>query len=320
MVAKGSMTFNNFDLNLLIALDALLARKNVTHAGRQVHLSQPAMSGVLARLRQYFHDPLLVQAGRRRGMILTPLAQSLIKPVREILLRVQDTITARSEFDPAASDRRFSLAASEYVIAVLLAGVLQRAAREAPDMTFELWPVNEHTRDCLENGKADFVIAPAGLIPIGADTVHSQESLFTETQSCVAWTGNRQLGRRLSLEKFEALQHVIVRMAASSPRYQDEQWIGKNSGPGHRNLSQKAEIVVPSIEAACRIVVGTERIATVPTHAARLCASCMPLKVVAPPFPMSKFTEVLHWHRQQDFDPGHIWLRGMLKEEARRLE
>ncbi len=92
------METSQFNLNLLIALDALLAEKNVTRAGARVHLSQSAMSGALNRLREFFNDELLVQVGRK--MILTPLAEDLAGPVRDILLQVRATISTRPNFDP----------------------------------------------------------------------------------------------------------------------------------------------------------------------------------------------------------------------------
>ena len=117
------MDLHLFDLNLLVALDALLRECNVTHAGNRLNLSQPAMSGALARLRDHFQDELLVPAGRR--MIRTPLAEKLVQPVHEILLQIRGTLEARPLFDPATSTRHFSIAASDYVIAVLIADVLR---------------------------------------------------------------------------------------------------------------------------------------------------------------------------------------------------
>ena len=108
------MDLHGFDLNLLVALDALLAERSVTNAGRRVHLSQSAMSGVLARLRHAFNDKLLVAS--RGGMTLTPLAESLIEPVRSILEEIYRTIIVNVPFDPATSRRVFTIAASDYAV------------------------------------------------------------------------------------------------------------------------------------------------------------------------------------------------------------
>src|SRR3954467_4262234 len=117
------MRYQRIDLNLLIALDALLAERNVTRAAERMHMTQSAMSGVLARLREYFDDPLLVPVGRT--LRLTPRAESLVQPVREILLKVDSTLGAHPEFDPANASRHFVVIASDYVSHVFLGEVLR---------------------------------------------------------------------------------------------------------------------------------------------------------------------------------------------------
>src|SRR6185436_9522773 len=123
----AAMDLHGFDLNLLVALDALLAEKSVTNAGRRVHLSQSAMSGVLARLRHSFNDKLLVPS--RSGMALTSLAETLVEPVRSILEQVHETILVNVPFDPATSRRVFTIAASDYAVTVILTEALRRVSR-----------------------------------------------------------------------------------------------------------------------------------------------------------------------------------------------
>src|ERR1700751_3769342 len=112
------MDFAGLDLNLLVAMDALFAEMNVSRAAERLHLSQSATSGALARLREAFHDPLLVQVGRK--MTLTPLAEGLIEPVRDFLLQAETILNNNPAFDPAASTRRFRLMMSDYVQTVLM--------------------------------------------------------------------------------------------------------------------------------------------------------------------------------------------------------
>ena len=133
------MDLHGFDLNLLVALDALLAERSVTNAGRRVNLSQSAMSGVLARLRHSFNDKLLVAS--RGGMTLTPLAESLIEPVRSILEEIYRTIIVNVPFDPATSRRVFTIAASDYAVTVLLIDALRRIGRDAPGVTVVIIPL-----------------------------------------------------------------------------------------------------------------------------------------------------------------------------------
>jgi LysR family transcriptional regulator, nod-box dependent transcriptional activator len=135
------MEFQNFDAGLLVALDALLSEKSVTRAGERLHLSQPATSSILARLRRCFGNDLLVLTGRR--MVLTPLAESLVQPVRDCLLQIQRTVASKTEFNPATSTRKFCLAVSEYTTAVLMSRALQEIAQMASGITFELVRLDE---------------------------------------------------------------------------------------------------------------------------------------------------------------------------------
>jgi DNA-binding transcriptional LysR family regulator len=105
------MDLHLFDLNLLVALDALLTERNVTRAGNRLNLSQSAMSGALARLRHYFRDELLVPVGRQ--MVLTPVAEGLVGPVRDILLQIRGTLGSKPQFEPSTATRHMSLAVSD---------------------------------------------------------------------------------------------------------------------------------------------------------------------------------------------------------------
>ncbi len=112
------MNLRNIDLNLLVVLDALLSERNVSRAGQRIGLSQSAMSAALARLREVFHDPLLVRVGRE--LALTRNAEELTLPVRETLARIEQTLLQRRTFDPKTDAHTFSISASDYACLVLL--------------------------------------------------------------------------------------------------------------------------------------------------------------------------------------------------------
>ena len=184
------MDLHLFDLNLLVALDALLRECNVTQAGNRLNLSQPAMSGALARLRSHFQDELLVSVGRR--MVRTPLGDELVEPVREILLQVRGTLEARSGFDPATSTRHLD-DRGQRLRDRDPDGRRAAAGRcEAPHITFDLRPLGPRAVEALDNAELDFLIAPAS-----ADfEAHGSEVLFEDSFTCVAWSGNRGVGAR----------------------------------------------------------------------------------------------------------------------------
>ncbi|MGA2511741.1 MAG: LysR family transcriptional regulator, partial [Candidatus Acidiferrales bacterium] len=236
------MKLSEFDLNLLIALDALLTEKNVTRAGMRIHLSQSATSAALARLRSFFQDQLLVPVGGR--MALTPVAQGLIKPVRNLLLQAQATIATQTRFDPATSRRRFSVAVSDYAITVFMADALRIVQRLAPHIAFELAPTSERAVEALEAGTLDFLIAPEVFVSKG----HPKVPLFEDTHTVIAWTRNRNVGRRISF-----LRRLKYR--------------------------RRAEVVAHSFDVVPHLVVGTKRIATVATRLARKYAKFLPLKL-----------------------------------------
>src|SRR6186713_1385511 len=137
------MQLNRFDLNLLIALDALLHEKNVTRAAERVFISQPGMSAALQKLRDYFGDPLLVRVGR--DMQLTPRGLSLVAPVREALLQIQATLGTQATFDPRTVQRTFTLIVSADALMRVMPAVLRRIAQEAPGVRCHIEHFSETT-------------------------------------------------------------------------------------------------------------------------------------------------------------------------------
>jgi LysR family transcriptional regulator, nod-box dependent transcriptional activator len=182
------MRFHGLDLNLLVALDALLTHQNVTRAAEQLNLSQSALSGALARLREHFDDELVVPMGRR--MEPTPLARTLAEPLHEILLKTKSLVTATPTFDPQTSNRRISIIASDYSTEILMLDILTDFARAAPGIKIAL---EEHTTETFEKfnrGEINLRIIPKCFAFDG----HPNERLFDEKYVCVAWKGNKQIG------------------------------------------------------------------------------------------------------------------------------
>ena len=146
------MRFNRLDLNLLVALDALLVERSITKAAERLNLSPSATSNALSRLREYFDDELLVQVGRR--MEPTPRAQGLQDAVRDVLVRVDSAIAIQPNFDPATSDRVFRIFVSDYTQMVLLPHVLTLADAARCTARFEFLPQVSNPVSELERGEA----------------------------------------------------------------------------------------------------------------------------------------------------------------------
>jgi DNA-binding transcriptional LysR family regulator len=241
-------------------------------------------------------------------MVLTPLAESLVQPVRSCLIQIQHTVASKAAFNPAAANRKFCLAVSDYVTAVLMPQVMQAAVQQAPGVRFEFVRLDESIDQKLETGNIDFLIRPS----VHALATHPREPLFEDTHTCVVWNKNTLTGKTISRKQFFAAGQIAVHFGHAPAIF--EEWFA-----AHYGEIRKIEVVIQDFEVACRLVVGTDRIATVMTRMARLCAEHLPLRLIRPPFAIPKVSHCLQWHRYQDQDPGHMWLRAILKKEADKL-
>jgi len=300
----GNMDLHRLDLNLLVALDALLAERSITRAGARLHLSPSATSGALARLRVYFNDELLRQVGRK--MVPTPLGDSLQASVRDCLLHVQATVEIRPQFDPAVATRNFALMMSDYVATVLMPRVLQRVQAEAPGVTLELLANANAPWAALDRGDIDFLIIPQNFA-LGA---HPSETLFEDEFVCVCWAGNTSVGETLTREGFLALSHVIARIGTERPPTIDA-WFFEKFGHARR-----VGAVSMNFTSVPQLLLGTNMIALMHRQLARLYAGQLPLRILPSPFAMPRLVEVVQWHKYRDQDPGRIWLHEVLRSAA----
>lgn len=297
------MRFNRLDLNLLVALDALLSEKSITRASRRLNLSQSATSGVLARLRDYFKDELLVQVGR--NLVLTPLAASLVEPVRDVLLQIQRTIEIKPEFDPASATREFRIFASDFASTVLLGEFGRRISADAPGISIEISATTSTPAEQLERGEVELVILPSKFLSETQPTA----LLFEETYTCIVWTGNQLVGDSLSLDQYMQLGHVSSRFGTSLTSFEES--FLKDSG-----YDRRIEVSTTNFTSIPHFVIGTNRIATMHTRLARMLACYYPIRLLAPPIAFPRLEMCMQWNRFLDRDPSHIWLRRMLLEIA----
>jgi DNA-binding transcriptional LysR family regulator len=302
------MRFNHLDLNLLVALDVLLEEQNITRAAERLHMTQSATSGVLGRLRTYFEDELLVQVGRK--MQTTPYARELINPVREVLLTIKSSITAKPVFTPTTSKRHFRLVTSDYLISVLFAQVIQKIHQEAPNITFEMLGPSDNSGELLIRGEVDLMIVPERYIIEG----HPSQLLFEEEHVCVVWQGNTLVGDSLTLEQYMDMGHVSVGFGRSR-HMSIEEWFMNQYG-----FNRRLEVITNDFNTLPQLVVGTQRIATMHQRLARLYAEYLPLRILPPPVRIPVMREFMLWHRSVDGDPMHRWLRERISEFIQHLD
>lgn len=300
------MRFNHLDLNLLVALDILLQEQNITHAAARLHMTQSATSGILGRLRIYFEDELLVQVGRK--MIPTTLAKELEIPVREVLLKIQTSITAKPSRNISASKRSLRIMASDYLISVFFTEVIQEVSREAPYITFELISPSKEAVDMLQRGEIDLMIASDNCIP----KEHPFQLLLEEQHVCVAWEHNVAVGDKLSLEQYLELGHVSV-VYGSTRNSRSDEWFMTQYG-----FRRRLEVITHNYNTLAQLVVGTERIATIHNRLAKLYTCNLPLRIIPAPKELPAIREYMCWHRGLDRDPVLGWLRDKLLAIANR--
>ncbi|WP_025038776.1 LysR family transcriptional regulator [Bradyrhizobium sp. DOA9] len=302
------MRFKGLDLNLLVALDALLTERNLTAAARGINLSQPAMSAAVARLRAYFKDDLFVMRGRE--LMPTPLAEQLAAPTRQTLLHIQLTIAGREAFDPAKSDRRFRIVLSDFMTVVFFRKVVERVASLAPGVSFELLPFDDEPDEPVRRGEIDFLIFPEIFMPPG----HPKAKLFDETMVCVGCRSNRQLSRKLTFEKYMSMGHVMAQFGKTR-KPSIEEWLLLEHG-----VKRRIEVTVQSFSMIPHLLFGTERIATMHRRLAKHFAKTMPLRIIELPVPIPRFTEAIQWPALHNSDPASMWLRGIVLEEAKGMQ
>lgn len=308
------MHFNRFDLNLLVALDALLEEKNVTRASERLYMSQPAMSGALQRLRERFNDPLLMRVGRK--MELTPRAKTLIEPVREILIQIQNTIDVEPEFDPSTARRSFTVLMSDYVSTVLVPDVLRRISTRAPGISIQVAMLGGRDHERLETGRADLMIR-ARVDPHSESTLVSEnlnvDELFDDEWVCVADANHPLIGDELTLEEYASLPHVSHDFGRRTPTLE---------AISHAQIALDIDVraAAPNFITLVFMLPGTQLIALIPRRLAKTLSRNVDVRIVRPPVDLPPLNEVLIWHDRHQLDAGHAWLREVFKEAASGLE
>lgn len=294
------MRFKGLDLNLLVALDALLTERNVSAAARKVFLSQSAMSGALARLREHFQDELLVPLGRR--MVLTAAAEGLAGPLHQLMLQIESTVGAGMRFEPGSARRTFVVHASDYITEVVLSRLSPQLAAEAPGVILEIIPPLGDPAAALETGEVDLLITPETY----TSREHPAELLYEEQHVVVGWSGNQRLTAPLTADAFFALGHVVVRFSQARAVAFAESEIARIK------RDRRVEMIAPSFTSVPKLLIGTERVSVMHRRLADIHARSLPLSVLPLPFPMSPLREMVQYHHVRTADAGVQWLKSRL--------
>lgn len=299
------MRYRRLDLNLLVALDALLAECNVSRAAQRLNLGQSATSAALARLREHFQDPLLIAVGR--NLEPTALARQLAPKVQDMLALAGELLDTAVLFDPAQCERRFTVVASDYVAATLLPRVSRELAQVAPGITlvvrdFPLPRDGDVVAEALEYRRSDLVVVPQQRL----NPRYPQAPLLRDELCCIVCAGQSAWAADLSLADYCAAEHVVREFADGQNLSLDAQYL-RDIG-----LERRVAVTVQSFSLMADYVVGTARIATLFRRQAQALAQRYPLQLLPAPIAFPAAEQFVQWHPQQDQDPALAWLRQQL--------
>lgn len=300
------MSLSGVDLNLLVALDALLTERNVTRAAERMSLGQSAMSAALARLRKQLGDPLLVREGRTYR--LTTLAESLVEPVREAVAAADQVLGVRRPFDPRTDERTFVVVASDYVTLVLLRPLLAELAVEAPRVRISVVATGSDFDDRLRRGSADLLIYPVDLAePLGG---LPRTVLFSDRFVLTGDRDNPDLDDEVDVERFSRLPYAGI--SGAVPSVVESQFEALGIVPRIEVLTQ-SHVILPFL------VAGTRLVSFVPERLVRAVSAHAHVRTVRSPVELRPLVEAMYWATRSSDDPAHRWLRARLVEQAERI-
>ncbi|MEO6840479.1 MAG: LysR family transcriptional regulator [Bradyrhizobium sp.] len=300
------MNLASIDLNLLVALDALLLEAHVSRAAMRVGLSQPAMSHALARLRDMLGDPLLVRAGSR--MELTPRAQALRGPLAQTLDQVRGLFIS-DDFDAASSERHFRLMMPDLAVELLVPSLMEKVGEIAPNLRLDIVPWRGPAIFTAEFARTIDMVVSIG----NAFKGFHRQLLYTDRDALAVRRGHA-VGAKLSKrDAFLKARHIAVVI-----RGQNEDLI--DSWLRSKGIERRIALVVPGYIEALHIVARTDLVAFVPGRLIAALAKPLSLAAVAPPLDPGIDEQFMFTPTRAQFDPGSIWLRKLMLQTGRELE
>ena len=298
------MNIQNIDLNLLRVLDALLREQHVSRAANALHLSQPATSAALARLRDALGDPLLVRTAR--GMQPTERAIQLAPQLRALLENIAVVLLPPVEFDPRQTKMIFNVAATDYFVELTNRKLAQRLSNESPNIQFAWRPlIGAGLIEKMQSAQYDVAITNRARVP---GSLHVR-SLMKESFVGIANKKNKRIKAKapMALDTFCKLPHVLV-----SPTGVDPFHGATDDALAARGLARQVAFSVPQFRFAIDIVDSTDAIAVFP---AKLAAQYRDrITQFALPIALSSFDIAMSWHERTHRSPPHQWLRKQLLE------
>ncbi len=289
------------DYNLLRPLRALLEERAVTRAAERMHMSQPAMSTALSRLRAHYEDELLLRQGNSH--VLTPLGERLLAALPQVLAETENLFRLQSRFDPTTSTRTFSIAAVDYMAARIAPELSRILEREAPNVRIELPAADGR----LVDGMPDTLRTIDGaILPHGYVTEQPHIDFAPEQWVCLVDAGAGVSEHPTSDELLTRpwVQTLPAREGMSPARQQLR----------FRGIDPAVVAATPHFFVVPSLILGTDRVGIVPEPFARMAARMYPrLRVVIPPLDLDPVRDAFWWHHDREHDAEHLWLRDVMR-------
>lgn len=294
--------FRKIDLNLLVALDALLQERSVTRAAVRLGMSQPAASRALGRLRAMLGDALLVDGPG--GYMLSARAEELRPTLRQTLAGVGAMLESGS-FDPAAATGRLRLLMTDLHAAVLCPPLLALLTAEAPGLDLDIIAPGPAPIETLGNDGVDAVVGVFEAAPAGVN----RRRLYDETLVTMMRAGHPAADAPLTLERFLDLEHIVVSVTGVGPAPVDEMLAAMGR-------ARRVRMRAPSFFSAVEIAGRSDLVMTLPASLARAAAGMARLVALTPPVDPGRFALSLLWHARHHAAPRHIWIRRLVVAAA----
>ncbi len=298
------MHISRVDLNLFIVFEAIYLEGSVTRASQKLSLTQPAISHALGRLRLLFNDPLFVRQGH--VMVSTPLARSIIEPVRRSLRGFEVTLDGLDRFDPATTHKQFTLALRDVLESTVLPPLMVRVTQQAPQASIAASQVERRELEGeLAAGTLDCAIDV--LLPLSTDILRKR--IVMDQIVVLARQGHPHVGDGLDLATYLEADHVLASSRRRGPGLEDFEL-------SRLGLQRRVRLRCQHYFAACRVVSQTDLLLTMPERYARVASQQFGNQILPLPLEMPAFDMYLYWHANVDNDPANTWLRQQLAEAA----
>lgn len=307
------MHLRGLDLNLLIALDALLTEKNVTRAAERIHISQPGMSAALQKLRHHFADQLLERIGR--NFELTSKGRALANPVKTILSEISELDDQSTTFDASVARRVFRISATTYCCEILATSLISRLRKVAPYISVQFEELSANTADLIQSGSIDFAItiSPRLLNKFEAyEQFMRSKRLFIDEFVVAISKDNAFTAKTITSDELCKMGYVETRFGGEIIGVSEQAWHQQPKQPHTYGW-------LPNFQLALNTVGRTDMATIVPSLLVTMQGDRHNVRALAVPFELPILEERLYWQQRNDSDPGHVWMEQILEDVALSL-